>query len=96
MRVILAPRVENDLRAIGDYIALDNRKRARSFIRKLRLFAKRIGEHPHAHPEQAHLRPDMRRAVYGAHLIFYTVSDVVRIERILHSSRDVSAGLTSL
>jgi toxin ParE1/3/4 len=35
MRAQLAPQAEIDLEKIGDYVALDNPKRAVSFIRKI-------------------------------------------------------------
>ena len=36
MRLVFLPQAEMDLEAIGDYIALDNPRRAISFVRELR------------------------------------------------------------
>ena len=42
MRAYLTPQAEIDLEEIGDYIALDNPKRAVSFIREIRQHCEKI------------------------------------------------------
>jgi toxin ParE1/3/4 len=42
MRAHLTPQAEIDLEEIGDYIALDNPKRAVSFIREIRQHCEKI------------------------------------------------------
>jgi toxin ParE1/3/4 len=44
MRAHLTPQAEIDLEEIGDYIALDNPKRAVSFIREIRQHCERIAD----------------------------------------------------
>jgi toxin ParE1/3/4 len=46
MRLTLTPLAEQDLEAIGDYIAADNPTRAVSFIRELRAQCQRIAANP--------------------------------------------------
>jgi toxin ParE1/3/4 len=41
------PQAEIDLEEIGDYIALDNPRRAVSFIREMRQNCEKIAEGPH-------------------------------------------------
>jgi toxin ParE1/3/4 len=46
MRAHLTPQAEIDLEEIGDYIALDNPKRAVSFIREIRQHCEKIADGP--------------------------------------------------
>jgi toxin ParE1/3/4 len=46
MRGYFTPQAEIDLEEIGDYIALDNPKRAVSFIQEIRQHCERIAEGP--------------------------------------------------
>lgn len=87
-----SPAAERDLEEIGDFIAQDNPRRALSFIVELRQIATDIGSHPFAWPERADLLPGLRMRRFGRYLIFYrTGEDGVRIERILHASRDIGS-----
>jgi toxin ParE1/3/4 len=75
---------------IGDYIGRDNPERTYSFVEEIEQFCHSIALMPQAYPLRENLGPDIRRTSYGCYLIFYSVSaDVVRIERILHSARDI-------
>jgi|ERR1700674_1612878 toxin ParE1/3/4 len=90
MRLLFAPLAQSDLEEIGDYIALDNRPRARSFVRELRALCRKIVDNPLAFPAREDLGPGLRVVPYGQYLIFYRPIDTtVRIERILHSARDL-------
>ena len=46
MRAYLTPQAEADLEEIGDYIALDNPRRAVPFIREIREHCEKIAEGP--------------------------------------------------
>jgi toxin ParE1/3/4 len=46
MRAHFTPQAEIDLEEIGDYVALDNPKRAVSFIREIRQHCERIADGP--------------------------------------------------
>ena len=75
---------EEDLEAIGDYIATDNPARAASFIQELRVQCQRIA----ANPPGYHLRPelgdDIRSCAHGHYVIFFVAAqEDVTIVRIL-------------
>lgn len=90
MRVRLSRRAENDLVEIIDFIALDNPERAFEFEDELIARARKIGQSPMAYVERPELREALRSCAHGAYVIFFTVDDQgVRIERILHGSRDL-------
>lgn len=92
MYCVFSPRAEFDLEEIGDYIARENPSRAVSFIKKIRKRCAKIVENPAAAPLRNELGEGIRMVAFGRYLIFYTVGDEnVRIERILHGSRDISA-----
>ncbi|WP_297363472.1 type II toxin-antitoxin system RelE/ParE family toxin [Acidiferrobacter sp.] len=83
---------EEDLEAIGDYIATDNPARAASFIQELRVQCQRIA----ANPPGYHLRPelgdDIRSCAHGHYVIFFVAAqEDVTIVRILHGARDIPA-----
>jgi plasmid stabilization system protein ParE len=49
MRLEFLPRAEQDLETIGDYIALDNPRRAASFIRGLQVQCRKLSKAPQAY-----------------------------------------------
>ena len=57
MRAHFTPQAEIDLEEVGDYIALDNPRRAVSFIREIRQHCEKIADGPHHHVA----RPDLGR-----------------------------------
>ena len=59
MRAHLTPQAEIDLEEIGDYIALDNPKRAVSFIREIRQHCEKIADGPRRYVA----RPDLGDAI---------------------------------
>jgi toxin ParE1/3/4 len=88
MRVELSDCVEGDLDEIADYIAVDNPRRAVTFIREIRAQIDRIGQGPQLYQ----LRPDVgegaRLAVVGRYVILFWIDgDVVRIERVVQRNR---------
>jgi toxin ParE1/3/4 len=90
MRVRVSRRAEIDLAEITDFIALDNPERAFEFEDELIARAHKIGETPQAYAERPELKEGVRSCAYGAYVIFFTIDDQgVRIERILHGSRDL-------
>ena len=87
-RLLLSPRAEADLEAIGDYIARDNPKRAVSFVTELHLRCQRIADAPASFPLREELGAGVRMAVHGRYLIFFREEpEAVRIERVLHGAR---------
>jgi len=90
LQVEFSDRAEADLEGVADYIALDNPKRAVSFVRELRARCERIAGQPRANRLREELGPGTRGAVHGPHLILYTERrGVLVIERIVHGARDL-------
>ncbi len=90
MKAILSPAAESDLEAIGDYIAMDNPRRAVSFIREMRARFEGIAAAPRSAPLRENIGPGIRVAPHGSYLIFYRIADDgIRIERVLHGARDL-------
>jgi toxin ParE1/3/4 len=86
----MSRRAEMDLAEITNFIALDNPARAFEFEEDLLEHAHRIGRAPLAYAVRADLGAGLRSCVHGAYVIFFRLDDQgVRIERILHGSRDV-------
>lgn len=90
MKVFFTEPAEEDLEAIGDWIAKDNPERAASFVRELRQSCLDVGQWPLAQPLVVHRRNDgLRRKVHGNYLIFYRVwLETIEIVRVLHGARD--------
>jgi plasmid stabilization system protein ParE len=92
MKCQLSPQAEADILEIGDTIARDNPQRAASFVRKLLAHSRKIAELPEAHPARDDLAEGLLSCVYQRYVIYFTVSTAaVRIERILHGSRDITS-----
>lgn len=92
MRLSFSPRAEEDLEEIADYIANDNPARALSFVQELRTRSELIVANPYAFPAREELAEGLRVMVYGAYLVFFRVREKeIRVERILHGSRDLPA-----
>ena len=95
-RVTFSPKSRQDLVGIGDYIAKDSRANARRFVEKLIEQCQRIGSAPMGYPSREDLATDLRIAPLGKYVIFFRVVDeAVRIERVLHGSRDLPSVLPS-
>jgi toxin ParE1/3/4 len=95
MHCRFSPLAELDLEEIGDYIARDNPRRAISFIEEIRARCFLILQTPQGSPLREGLGAGVRVAPFGRYLIFHTAHedvDEVRIERILHSARDIDQG----
>ncbi len=88
MKVRFSDRAEADLEAIGDYIELDNPRRAFTFVRELRARCRDIGSFPLSCPLIPRYEASgYRRAVFGRYLIFYRIrDDVVQIGYILNGA----------
>ena len=91
MRCELSPQAVADLQEIGDFIATDNPQRAASFIAELLAHCQKLADHPQAYPARAELGEGLRSCVHQRYVIFFSVMpELVRIERVLHGSRDIS------
>jgi len=92
MRLTFTPLAEQDLEAIGDYIAADNPLRALRFVRELRAQCQRITINPPGYRLRTELGDGIRSCAYGHYVIFFEAEpDAVVILRILHGARDLPA-----
>ncbi|HFK5791108.1 TPA: type II toxin-antitoxin system RelE/ParE family toxin [Enterobacter kobei] len=90
MKLGISPLAEHDLEAIGDWIAKDNPVRALSFTEELYQQCLLIAESPVIYRETPGLGQGVRSCAYGRYLVLFRVLDTeVRVERILHGSRDI-------
>ena len=86
----ISPLAEQDIEAIGDFIAQDNPVRALTFTEELFQQCLLIAERPEIYRQRPELGHSLRSCAYGRYVIFFRVSDTeVRIERLLHGSRDI-------
>lgn len=74
MRLSLTPLAEQDLEAIGDYIAADNPKRALSFIRELRDRCHRIAANPPGYRLRPELGEGIRSCAHRNYVIFFAAT----------------------
>lgn len=92
MKLGISPLAVQDLESIGDWIAKDNPIRALSFIEELYQKCLLIADSPTLYAEPPEILPGLRSCAYGRYLLFFRVLEAeVRIERILHGSRDIPA-----
>jgi len=90
MKVVITAAAEDDLEAIGDWIARHNPARALSFVRELRRDCATLADAPEGYalvPRYEHT--GVRRRPHGNYLIFYYVhGDRIEVLHILHGARD--------
>ncbi len=92
MKLQLSPAAQDDLEAIGDFIAQDSPANAVRFVMALRAQCQRLVKTPMAYVARPELGDGLRSCAHGRYVIFFRpAADMVRIERILHSARDVQA-----
>jgi len=90
MALSFAPAAVQDIEEIGDYIQAENPAAARRLISALRVRCDTILDAPRGGPPRSELWPGLRSVAFQRYVIFYTVEgDDVRVERILHGSRDI-------
>jgi toxin ParE1/3/4 len=85
---LVSPLAEQDLEAIGDYIAQDNPLRAITFITELRSQCAKIAASPKAFRARPELGGDIRSCAYGNYVIFFQDTHTVCIVRVLHGAMD--------
>ena len=92
MKVVFSPAAEADLIDIALYIAADNPTRAFSFVAELEATSQRLGDAFSIGRARPELGEGVRVLSHGNYLIFYRqADDALRIERILHGARDITA-----
>ena len=92
MRVEFSSFVEGDLDAVADYIAQDNPTRAVSFLREIAAQIHTIGQNPLLYQLRPEIGEGARMAIVGRYVIlFRTMAEAVRIERVVYGGRDLLA-----
>jgi toxin ParE1/3/4 len=92
MAVIFAPVAIQDIEEIGDYIYAENPPAALRLVTALRSRCTNIAEMPHIGAPRPDLWPDLRSVPFKRYVVFYVADGAdVRIERVLHGSRDIDA-----
>ena len=88
MRVEFSDYIESDLDAIAEYIAVDNPRRAVTFIQEIRVAIHCIGQGPQLYQLRPDIGEEARLAVAGRYVILFWIDDdVVRIERVVQGNR---------
>jgi toxin ParE1/3/4 len=88
LKLIIAPRAERDLIAIGVWIARDNPERATSFVGEIIADFDRICRSPLIYPEVASGKRLVRQKLHGHYRILFEVhSEQVRVVTVRHSAR---------
>jgi toxin ParE1/3/4 len=94
MRIELSSFVEGDLDTIADYIAQDNPTRAVSFLREIGAQILAVGQNPLHYQLRPEIGEGARMAIVGRYVIlFRTMGETVRIERVVYGGRDLLLAL---
>lgn len=93
MRVVFTTVAQDDLRAIGDYIAQDNPLRAYNFIAEIKGACLSLQYHPRRFPVAPRYADGaVRKRVFGRYLIFYRIGiQTIDILHIVHGAADLDA-----
>ncbi|BCK88216.1 hypothetical protein MIZ01_2017 [Sideroxyarcus emersonii] len=91
-RFWISPLAEQDLEAIGDFIAQDNPHRAITFIVELRNQCAKVAANPKACRLRPELGTNIRSFAYGNYVIFFQENrDALCIVRVLHGAMDIES-----
>ena len=89
-KLVILPAARADLIDIGDFIALDNRPRAASFVAEIEAKIVEAGKRPASFQKRDDLHEGLRHAGHGRYLIFFIEQgDEVQIVRIIQGSRNL-------
>ena len=92
MNVVFSAAAKDDLLEIAIYIAQDNPPRALSFVDELENKCHALVDVPAGGATRPELGEGVRMVTHGRYLIFYRTNEsAVRIERIMHSARDIGS-----
>jgi plasmid stabilization system protein ParE len=90
MRLRLSPCVPSDLEEIVDFIAHESPRQAERVLRLLRARMKEIAKQPQIYRLRPEIGAEARLATVGNYVILFRIRhDAVRIERVVHGSRDL-------
>jgi len=90
MRLRLSPCVPGDLEEIAEYIAQDSPLHAARMLRLLRARMKEIARNPKIYRLRPEIGAEARLATVGNYVILFRIHQkTVRIERVVHGSRNL-------
>jgi plasmid stabilization system protein ParE len=90
MRLRLSPCVPADLEEIAEYIARDSPHQAARMLRVLHVRMKEIAKPPQIYRLRPEIGAEARLATVGNYVILFRIrQDTVRIERVVHGSRNL-------
>src|SRR5208337_2697561 len=90
MRLRLSPCVPGDLEEIAEYIAQDSPRHATRMLHLLRARMKEIARNPKIFRLRPEIGAEARLATVGNYVILFRIrQNAVRIERVVHGSRDL-------
>jgi plasmid stabilization system protein ParE len=90
MRLRLSPCVPADLEEIVHFISQDSPRHAVRVLRLLRARMKEIAKQPQIYRLRPEIGTETRLATVGNYVILFRIrQNAVRIERVLHGSRDL-------
>jgi toxin ParE1/3/4 len=90
MRLLLSPFVPGDLEEIAEYIAQDSPRHAMRMLRLLRARMNAIARQPENYQLRQEIGAEARLATLGNDVNLFCIrQDSVRIERVVHGSRDL-------
>lgn len=93
MSISFSPLAISDLQAISDHIALDSPTNAADFVNQLLDRCLDIDLAPEGYIARPEIGDNIRSVAFKHYMIFYSnIEGDVRVERILHSSRDYLGG----
>ena len=91
MKLRISEQARSDLRAIGDFIAEDDPRRALSFVDELEDRCRQLTEKPLIWPRVDRF-PEVRRRLHKRYLILYrVVSDEVEVLHVVHGARNYAS-----
>lgn len=86
------PRARDDLRAIYDYVAMDNPAAAGALIERFQDACQFVSQAPRAGRDRSDFVVGLRSFPVGKYLLLYRILDVgVEIVYIAHGARDLAA-----
>jgi plasmid stabilization system protein ParE len=90
MRLRLSPCVPGDLEEIAEYIAQDSPRHAVRMLRLLHARMKEIARNPKIYRLRPEIGAEARLATVSNYVILFRIRQkTVRIERVVHGSRDL-------
>jgi toxin ParE1/3/4 len=93
-RILRRPQAAADIADIWDYIADDSLDQADAWVDRLDEQLQLLATQPLMGRQRDELAPRVRSLPFGRYIIFYVpLDDGIDVVRVLHSARDIEAGL---